>query len=400
MSSRILAGLDIGSHSLKMVLAQKKEENGDVEILGVAEEPSSGVRRGAVVNGEELAVRILSVKQRLENLSVKKVKSVVLNIGGSHITSIASKGTIVVSRADHQISPEDVERVVGAAKTFSLPSNKEILEAFPREFSVDGEQGVREPVGMKGVRLEANVLAVCAFSPYLKNLTDAVLSCDIEIEDVVPSPLACSYTVLQDQQKELGTALLDFGAGTTNLAVFEEGDLVHLAVFPVGSENITNDIAIGLRTEHDLAERVKKEFGTLGSSRRRQEKIDCADGSALAFSPKLLNHIIEARMKEIFQFAQKELKKIERGGKLPAGVVLAGGGSKLPRLDEFAKKELKLPARLATPHNISTFETDPVFFGAMGLVIKGLQEFSPPPSLGESEPMRALKRFLKMFIPE
>lgn len=400
MSSKIIAGLDIGSHSLKMVVAQKKEENGDVEILGVAQEPSSGVRRGAVVNPEELALRVLSLKQRLENLAAKKISHAVVNIGGSHITSIASHGIVAVSRADHQISPEDVERVVGAAQTFSLPSNKEILEAFPQQFSVDGEQGVKEPVGMKGVRLEADVLAVCAFSPYLKNLTDAVLSCDIEIEDVVPSPLVCSFSVLTPQQKELGVALLDFGAGTTNLAVFEEGELVHLAVFPVGSESISNDIAIGLRTEHDLAERIKKEFGTLGGSRgKRQEKIDNPDGSLFTFSPKLLSHIIEARTKEIFQFVAKELKKIERAGKLPSGVVLAGGGAKLPRLDEFAKKELKLPSHLGTTQGISTFETDPVFLGAMGLCMKGFEGFSERTPLEESEILRKFKKLFKVFIP-
>lgn len=400
MKSRILAGLDIGSHSLKMVLAQEKEENGDVEILGVAQEPSSGVRRGAVVDSEELALRILSLKQRLENLTAKKASRAVVNIGGSHITSIASHGIVAVSRADHQISPEDVERVIAAAQTFSLPSNKEILEAFPQQFSVDGEQGVKEPAGMKGVRLEADVIAVCAFSPYLKNLTEAVLSCDVEIEDIVPSPLACSFSVLTPQQKELGVALLDLGAGTSSLAVFEEGELVHLAVFPVGSENITNDIAIGLRTEHDLAESIKKEFGTLGGSRgKRQEKIDFPDGSLFSFSPKLLSHIIEARTKEIFQFAAKELKLIERAGKLPAGVVLAGGGAKLPRLDEFAKKELKLPSRIGTPHGISTFETDPVFLGAMGLCMKGLEGLSGRTALEESEILRKFKKLFKVFVP-
>lgn len=400
MKPQVIAGLDIGSHSLKMVVAQKKEENGDVEILGAAQEPSSGVRRGAVVNPEELALRVLSLKERLENLTAKKVSVAVVNIGGSHITSIASHGIVAVSRADHQISPEDVERVIAAAQTLSLPSNKEILEAFPRQFSVDGEQGVKEPVGMKGVRLEADVIAICAFSPYLKNLTDTVLSCDVAIEDIVPSPLACSFSALTSRQKELGVALLDFGAQTTNVAVFEEGDLVHLAVFPVGSESITNDIAIGLRTEHDLAESIKKEFGTLGGGRgKRQEKIDTPDGSLFTFSPKLLSAIIEARTKEIFQFVQKELKSIEKGGKLPSGVVLAGGGAKLPGIDEFAKKELKLPGRLGTPHGISTLETDPVFLGAMGLCMKGFEGFSERTPLEESEILRKFKKLFKVFVP-
>lgn len=404
MRANIIAGLDIGSHSLKMAVAKVKHDQDQVslEMLGLAEEPSSGVRKGQVVKPEETSLKIVALKQRIANLTSQKIDQVMVNLGGSHISVTPSHGIIAVSRADGQISQEDVERVVGAAQAFSLPSNKEILSVFPKQFMVDGQDATKEVVGMRGVRLEADVLAICGFSPYIKNLTEAVFGADLEIAEVVPSPLAGVDAVLTPRQKELGVALLDLGAGTTNLAVIEEGDVVHAAVFPVGSANITSDIAIGLRTEHDIAERIKKEFGTLnGSSRgKRVEKLEIAESSTFSFSPKQVSHIIEARMKEIFHFANKELKAIGRQAMLPGGIVIIGGGAKLPKVAEFAKRELKLPSRVGTPHGIITFETDPVFLGVMGLIAKSFlsqdQGFSRGPGLGL---MQHVKRIFKVFIP-
>lgn len=368
MKQYIIVGLDIGTYSLKMGVA-KVNEKGSLEMIGFAEELSSGVRKGSVIKPEEVTSKIVSVKQRIENLSSQKVHQVVVNVGGSHMFVTYSHGIVAVSRADGQISQEDVDRVLLAAQVFSLPSNKEILEVFPQQFIVDGEEKSKEPSGMKGVRLEADVLAICAFSPYVKNVIDAVLGANLEVADRVPSALMAASVVLTNQQKELGVLLIDLGAGTTNIAVFEEGDVIHAAVFPVGSENITNDIAIGLRTEYAVAERVKKEFGILGISKgKRIEKIEIGDSESLSFSPKQVTHIIEARLHEIFQFVAKELKKIERQGKLPGGIVFVGGGAKLPKLAEFTKKEFKLPTKIGSPHGIVTFETDPAFLGVMGLI--------------------------------
>lgn len=400
MSSQIVAALDVGTHTIKMGVAKRKE-GGEVEILGLVQEPSAGVRKGSCVNPEETAVKVLAAKQRLENLSSQRIRGAAVNIGGSHIFSTTSHGIVAVSRADGQISKEDVERVIGASQVFPLKSNNEVLETFPQKFMVDGEQTTKEVVGMKGMRLEADVLSVCAFSPYLKNLTDAVLGADLEILDIVPSSLMGSWSVLTPRQKELGVALVDIGAGTTNLAIFEEGELIYTAVFPVGSGNITNDIAIGLRTEHETAERIKKEFGTLGSSRgKRKETFETSDESKVTFSPKGLSRIIEMRVGEIFQFIQKELKKVERQGNLPSGVVLIGGGAKLPFVAEFAKKELKLPVKLGSPHEIITFETDPAFFGVMGLAARMLSQGERGaisiPGVGA---LRKLRNIFRMFIP-
>ncbi len=401
MKSKIIAALDIGTYSFKAGVA-KIREDGSLEAVGFAEEPSSGVRKGSVVKPDEAAQKIISLKQRIENLSSQKIHQVLVNVGGSHLSIISSHGIIAVSRADKQISKEDVDRVVGAAQAFSLPSNKEILEVFPQQFIVDGIECTKEIVGMKGVRLEADVLAICAFSPYIKNLNEAVLSSDLEISDSVPSPLMSESAVLTSHQKEAGVTLIDIGAGTTNMAVFQEGDLIHATVFPVGSENITNDVAIGLRTEHDIAETVKKEFGTLAASKgKRIERIELQDSSLFSFSPKILSRIVEARMREIFQFVNKELKVIDRQGLLPGGVVLVGGGAKLPKIADFAKKELKLPARVGSPHGIITFETDPVFLGVMGLLIHGsLQGGGEGFFQGNGfSVFQTVKRVFRIFIP-
>ncbi len=403
MSSRIIAGLDIGSHSIKMAVAKVKDdpEQTGLELLGLAEEPSSGVRKGQVVRAEETAVKIAALRQRIANLSSESVDQVFVNIGGSHISVIPSHGIVAVSRADSHISQEDVDRVIGAAQAFSLPSNKEVLHVFPKRFLVDGQDSAKEVVGMRGVRLEADVLALCAFSPYIKNLTDAVFGADLDVLEIVPSPLAGVEAVLTPRQKELGVALIDLGAGTTNISVFDEGDVAHVSVFPVGSENITNDIAIGLRTEHDIAERVKKEFGTLGSVKgKRTERLEMQDGPAFSFSPKAVNHIIEARMREIFKFINGELKEIGKQGTLPGGVVLLGGGAKLPKIAEFAKRELKLPSRIGTPQGIATFETDPVFLSVMGLVARGYQNQERGFMKGSaSSLMQKVRRIFKTFIP-
>lgn len=401
MKSEIIAGLDIGTHSIKMAVLQQKAEGGEPEVLGFGEEISSGVRKGAVVNSEEVSKKVLALKNRIENISGQKIREVVVNIGGSHIFTVPSHGIVAVSRADGQISQEDVERVLQAAQAFSLPSNKEILEVFPQQFVVDGEDQVKEVVGMKGVRLEADVLAVCGFTPYIRNLTEAVLGAGLEIVNIVPSPLMSNPTVLTPQQKEVGAAVLDLGAGTTGLAVYEQGDLIHTAIFPVGSENITNDIAIGLRCEPDIAERVKVEFGTCQRGKgRKAEKLEMQEGQSLAFSPKLLAHIIEARVSEIFQLVNKELKQISRQGTLPGGVVLVGGGAKLPKIVDEAKKDLKVTVKLGTPRGVVSLNSDPVFLGVIGLLV-GMAE------LGHRGGKRRvslrfleqIKRMLKPFIP-
>jgi len=397
--AHIITGLDIGTNSLKVLVAQKTPDS-DLEVLSFFEEPTVGIRRGIVIDTERVSQASKNVLDNIRTKIGQKIDSVYVNVGGSHIFCILSQGTVAVSRADQKISEEDIDRVLEAAQTFSLPSNKEILNVFPRNFIVDGEK-VKEALGMEGVRLEAEALVVCGFSPYFKNLTQAVLNSGIQIQDVIPSPIAAARACLTPRQKELGVALLDIGAGTSSLAVFEEGSLIHLAIIPIGSDNITNDIAIGLKTDIDIAERIKKEQGScLCNKAERRKKIEITEPELLIFTRKKLTDIIEARVSEIFGEINKELKKISREALLPAGIVLTGGGAKLPRMVELAKRELRLPCKIGKPQGFLGFEKDPRFSTVCGLVLQGadLETESKFSTFGKGITSR-LKRILKIFIP-
>lgn len=397
--AKLICGLDIGSQNIKILVAGRKSE-GQV-ALNFQEALSSGTRRGVVIHPEE-ASQVLRESFLKISQEGQKVGSIYLNIGGAHLFSMPSHGAIAVSRADQRISEEDVGRVLQAAQTFSLPSNKEIFDVLPREFIIDGEKGIKEPVGLKGVRLEAEVLVLGGFSPYLNNLTRAVLDAGLQALDQVPSAMASAKACLTEKQKELGVAVLDIGAGTTDLAVFEEGDLIHLAVLPVGSANITNDIAIGLKIDHEIAERIKMEFGScLVRAGQKKEKIKLDDQENLVFSQKELINIIVPRVSEIFREINKELKEISKEKLLPAGIVLTGGGAKLPGIVEMAKKEFHLPAKIGKPKGVEGLENDPRLSTVCGLVLLGqdLEEEAGKPSFSASGITSKIKRVLRIFIP-
>lgn len=398
-----VTGLDIGTSSIKILVVEKI--NGDLRVVAKAESPSFGLRKGVVVNVEETSKNILSVVSEVEKIHSKPIKSVFTNIQGSHLYIIPSHGLISVSRADQKISQEDIDRVLRATQAINLPSNYEILDVIPQSFIVDGQKGIKEPLGLTGIRLEAKVLLLVSFSPSLKNLTQSVLNSSLQIEDLIPSALASARAVLTPQQKEIGVALVDIGAATTSLAVFEEKELIHFAVFPIGSTNITNDLAIGLRTEIETAEKIKKQFGTCLLDKEKKEKkskkgkkIEIFENSTrYLFSQEMLVGIIKARVLEIFNLIKKELKKISRQELLPAGVVLTGGGAKLSKLVELAKEELKLPCRIGICQEIDGLEEDSSLSTVAGLCLGGLET-----KLEESifrKFFSEFKRIFKIFIP-
>lgn len=399
----LIAGLDIGTGYIKLLVVKQKDDGSGFEVISQLKEPSFGVRKGVVVDPEKVSriVQILLSKAREE--TGKRIGAVFTNIGGSHLFCASSKGMVAVSRADQRVTEMDISRVLDSAKTVSLPLNNEILEVFPREYIVDNERGIKEALGMQGGRLEVETVILAAFSPYINNLTQAVLSSDLHVLDVVPSSIASAAAVLSPRQKELGAAVLDIGAGTSEIAVFEEGELIHLAVFPIGSSNITNDIAIGLKTDIDTAEAIKIDKGSCffrGSDKK--EKIELEEEEPLVFSQKMLARIIEARVSEIFGEVQKELKKIQKQGMLPAGITLTGGGSRIPRIVDLAKKELKLPCRIGKPDCFYGLDDELSFATACGLIMKATnikgretkKENWVPKGLGEK-----VKKILKIFIP-
>lgn len=388
-----ICGLDIGTYSVKVLLALKKPQEEDLEIISQSEVENSGMRKGVVIKVDEVSQKIREAINLCQEGLDKKINSVIVNVGGSHLSFIPSRGLVSVSRADQKISETDVDRALQASRSISLSVNQEIIDTIAQEFIIDGQPGIKEVEGLRGIRLEAKTLCLAAFSPYLKNLSEAVLGADLETEQVLPSILACANSVLAAKEKELGVVLIDIGAGTTGLAVFEEGNLVSAAVFPLGSSNITNDIAIVLKTEIERAEEIKKEFAGLGARRERKSK------QVPGFSQKILSRVIEARTREIFGEINKELRKVNKT-KLPSGIVLTGGGAKLSKIIDFAKKELKLHCRLGKPLGFSPEMNDPSWSTVCGLVLEGARGLDDQGmSFSEKGVFKKIKSIFKIFIP-
>lgn len=407
---QIVAGLDIGTNTIKALVIQKR--NKEWEVSSFREIPSFGLRKGAVVNTEEVSKRIQELFLNIEKDCARKINSVFVNINGSHIYTTPSDGIVSVSRANQIISQEDIDRVLQATKAINISQNDEVLDVIPREFIIDDQKGIRNPLNLKGVRLEAKALLLCVFSHYFVNLTQSVLNSKIQINDVIPSPIASSEAVLTPQQKELGVAIVDIGAGTTSLAVFEEGELIHLAVFPIGSANITNDIAIGFKTDIDTAEKIKKQHGLCIMPKLEKKdnklltdkkKIEISDtASPLSFSKKDLFNIIEPRVSEIIDLIAKELKKIGKQELLPCGIVLTGGGSKIPKLKDFVKEQLKLPVEIGKVKNILGIEDDTSLTVVAGLALSGTINDADEKenTFGFIKKIfLSLKKILKSFIP-
>lgn len=399
--TKIITGLDIGSDAIKLLVAQKNFQDSSLEILTYLEENSTGIRRGIVINPDEVSIILQKLFEKIKEQTGKKINSVFVNINGSHIFSTNSRGLVSVSRADQKISSEDINRVLQAAQTLSLPSNRQILEIFPKEFIVDGEKGIKEPLGLRGIRLEAETLIIGGFIQYIQNLTNAVLNSGIQkIDNLIISPIAAAKAALTQKEKELGVVLLDIGTGCTGIVVYKEGELIHLSVLPIGSGHITNDIALFLKSDIDIAEKIKIDYGTLlFHGNDKKEKIKLADGEFLTFSIKHLSKIIEDRVLEIFRETNKELKKISQYGSLPAGVVLTGGGAKIPKIKELAKKEFKLFCRIAKPNNkiFSSIQNDPKLTTICGLILSS-EDLTKEDFSDEGIGIK-IKNFFKIFIP-
>ena len=404
--SNIVTGLDIGTHSIKALVIQRKGK--DWEALSYAEVPSFGLRKGAVVSVEETSKNVQMIMSGIEKDCSRRINSVFVNIGGNHLYVTPSDGIISVSRADNRISAEDIERVKQATKAINIPHNEDVLDIFVREYIIDDQKGIKSPEGLEGIRLEAKVLLLCYFQPYFTNLTQAVWNAKLQINEIIPSPIAAAEAVLTPQQKELGVALIDIGAATTSFAVFEEGELLHLAVFPIGSANITNDIAIGLKTEVAIAESIKKQHGTCMFAKSEKEKSDQGrkkievfdKSSSLNFTKKDLVNIIEPRVSEILELIQKELKKINRQELLPGGIVLTGGGAKISKIRELTKETLKLACEIGIPNQIIGLQEDPSLATVAGLALLGVDSGGEPGILGVAKGFGSgFRKWFRNFIP-
>ncbi|MDD5221527.1 MAG: cell division protein FtsA [Candidatus Pacebacteria bacterium] len=394
----LINAIDVGSKEIKGIVVSKKPDSEELDVLAYQSIPSGGLRKGMVINPEKTTTEIIQLKNLLEKQSNTHIKDVIINIGGYHIVVKYGKGAVAISRADQKVSQEDIDRVLEEAKTL-VPNNpnQETIDEFPIEYSIDNETGIKNPLDLKGIKLEAKILAICAFSPYVKNLIDSFLGADLEIDSMTPTPLASAEAVLTPQQKEVGVVLVDIGAETTGVAVFEEEMLTHLAILPIGSSHISNDIAIALQTDIDIAEKIKIQFGSyIFKNSSKKEKIEIAPGEIFTFPISKMSKAGRARISEIFDLIKKEIKIAPKQGNLPAGVVIVGGGANLPGIVDFAKKELNLPARIIIPKGFIGMEKNPSLATLYGLVLKGLKSEKDEPTI---ERFPSFKKLFKIFLP-
>ncbi|MBT6068604.1 cell division protein FtsA [Candidatus Peregrinibacteria bacterium] len=408
---RIIAGLDVGSSKIRTIIATVEDKGAIPNVIGVGIARSYGLRRGSVIDVEETINSIASSLEDAERMAGEPINHVFLGIGGTHLESFDSKGVIAVSHAGNEITEDDIDRVLEAAQAVSIPSNRRILRIIPKSFTVDEQTGIKYPVGMTGIRLEVEAHIVTGLVPNVKNIEKCVHQAGIDIDDIIPTCLATAEAVLSKRQKELGAAVIDVGSGSTSIAVFEEGTTLWTGSLGVGGENVTNDIAIGLRTSIDTAEKIKIEYGTcVPQDVSDRETIDLSLISkidTLTVSKKHMSEIIQARYHEIFYLVKQALREIGRDGMLPAGVVLTGAAVKMPGAVDLAREVLGLPVQLGFPQNYEGVVDkidDPAYSTAIGLALWGSRfegrgygfDFR---RLNLGKPIASMKEWVKSLLP-
>ncbi len=364
-------GLDIGTSTVRCVVGMLDQETGALSIVGHGSSPSLGMRKGVVVHIDDVVNAITQAATEAERVSGVRVSRATVNINGAHVTGQNSRGVIAISNANREISHDDRFRAEEAATIINFPANREIVQVFAKSYRVDGQENIKDPVGMQGVRLEVETHIVTASSPAMRSLDTVLERAHVEASHHTVSSLAAAEAVLNRQQKESGTLLLDIGAGTTNMVVIEDGEVQHVAVIPMGGMHITNDLAIGLKTDLDIAEQVKIRHAAAGKELKGTVKVTHPSG-AQVFSAEEIGIIAEARVDELLDYVDKELKKIQKAQKLPGGVVLVGGTAKLPGIAAFTRDKLQLAARVGKLQNVGgLIDTvdDPAYASAVGLMM-------------------------------
>ncbi len=357
MSSRkVITGLDVGTTKICAIIAEITPEE-KVDIIGIGLSPSHGLRKGIVVDIDQTSNAIKDAVEKAERMAGINVSSAYVGIAGSHISSINSHGVVAVTGEEKEIKTSDVKRVMDAAKIIPLSAEEEIIHVLAREFIVDGCPGIKDPLGMSGVRLEVETHIITGSSTSIQNLVKSVLRAGLDVDDIVLEPLASSESVLTEDEKELGAVLIDIGGGTTDLIVFHEGSITYTSVLPVGGNHVSNDIAVGLRTPVTEAEKIKIRAGSALVSRAdKDEFIDVVNASGKKKSQvprKLLCEVIEPRMQEIFSLVKRELDQVGSKDLTPAGIVLTGGASLLDGTDDLAAQVIELSVRSGEPENIN-----------------------------------------------
>ena len=378
----IVVGLDIGSGKICTVIGELDEDD-QIEIIGVGTAPSLGIRKGVIV---DLDQAIQSVKESIESaerMAGIRINSAFVSIAGSHIASVNSKGVIAISGESPEITENDIEKVIEAAKAGIVSSEKELIHTLSREFIVDGQSGISDPLGMSGARLECKVHIITGSITAVQNLIKCIEGSGLDIEEIIFGTLASSNAILSNAEKELGVLLIDIGAGTTEIAIFVEGGLAYSAVLPVGGIQITNDLAVGLRTSLEEAEKIKIGSGSAVENNASPEELIEISGingkDKHNVSKKYLVEIIEPRVSEIFNFVGAEVRKSGCYNMISGGIVITGGSSLLPGISEVAEKVLNLPSRLGRPHyegELADMINDPSYSEAIGLLSFATEKYS------------------------
>ena len=398
-ASRTYAGLDIGTTKISCIVADQ-DASGELRIVGIGNAPSEGLRRGAVVDLEKTVASIARAVDEAERMAGFDIKGVHAGIAGDHIRSLNSRGVVAVSRKDNEIAPADVERVVEAAKAIAIPTDREIIHVIPQEFIVDDQNGIKDPVGMSGVRLEAEVHIITGAVTSARNICRAIQRAGLKVFDLTLEPLASAMAVLDEDEKNLGVVLLDLGGGTTDLAMFHEGAVRHTSIIPFGGANVTSDIAIGLRTPIDKAETIKIQHGAALAAMVGGDEFVNVSGVGGRGDKEISRHVlasmIEPRMEEIFALANKEVRKNHFAPLMGGGVVLTGGTSLLPGTAELAEQVFEMPVRLGLPRGLGGLSAnvcDPRYATGVGLVLHAAKSEEGPGDFVESGAPRTRARF-------
>lgn len=356
IQKKLYIGLDVGTSMVRCAVGvpDPSGEFAKLSIIGYGEAINNGMRKGSVVHVNDVSDAIVRAINQAEQISGDRIRSVTVNVNGSHVVGINSKGVIAISSTDKYITEQDRTRVEQAAALISLPVNREIVQFFAKNYNIDGQSGIKDPIGMQGVRLEVEAHIVTAATPNLRNLNQALEVAEINVDSFTFAGLASAEVLLTRQQKEAGTLLMDIGAGTTNLMVIEDGEVQYVGVLPIGGINLTNDLAIGLKTELEVAEQVKIRYASLNLDDYTTRTVEVKyDNRLMEFDLEDIQLITSARIEELLEQVEKELVKIKKNQKLPGGVVLTGGTSKLPGLADFVKSKLSLATRVGKIQNMT-----------------------------------------------
>ena len=372
---KLIVGLDIGTSKVSAVVGEVSDERG-VEVIGIGIHPSRGLKKGVVVNIESTVQSIQRAVEEAELMAGCQINSVYAGIAGNHIRSLNSHGIVAIR--DKEVTASDVDRVIDAARAVAIPADQKIIHILPQEFIIDNQEGIKEPIGMSGVRLESKVHMVTGAVSAAQNIIKCVRRCGLEVDDIILQQLASSYSVLLDDEKELGVCLVDIGGGTTDIAVFTEGAIRHTAVIPIAGDQVTNDIAVALRTPTQNAEEIKIKYAcALAQLATADESIEVpsvGERPPRRLARQTLAEVVEPRYEELLTLVQAELRRSGFEDLIAAGIVLTGGSSKMEGLMELAEEILHMPVRIGAPRSVSGLTDvvrNPIYATGVGLLMFG-----------------------------